>query len=143
MEKIHMAISLINKLKLKFTPKERHILVVLDGVYKGEWLVEVSKTNDHTVFLSLPDKYERIIPNKDIVWGIENKVIDIVGALPKKVYNVCVAEYHYAKQHNSFNRREQHSAPRPLDRKKYKQSLVELQRAGDRLPLRVFKNDKI
>ena len=137
-----MVTETIRKLRLKFTPEERHILVVLDGIYKGEWLVRMHKLPDMTVFLSLPDKQERIIPNKDIEWGLKNKVLDKAGTLPKKVYDVCKAEYEHAKRNNTSDRREQRSSSRALDRQKYKQALGELQRTGDRDSVYVSEDDK-
>jgi DNA polymerase-1 len=99
-----MVTEMIRKLKLKFSSKDRRILVVLDGTYKGEWLVRMHKLPNMTVFLSLPDKLERIIPDKDIEWGLKNKVLDNAGTLPKKVYNVCKAEYEHAKRNNTLHR---------------------------------------
>lgn len=144
MEKIHTVIAdLITKFKLIVLPSSRKVYLVTDGLYKGEWLVRVSKTFDHTVFFSLPDKYERIIPDKDVAWGIANKVIIPVDVLPKKVHNVCLAEYELTKRTNSTNRREQRSAPRSLDRKKYKDSLNELAGRGNRELVHLYKNDKV
>jgi hypothetical protein len=137
-----MVTETIRKLQLKLTPNERHILVVLDGIYKGEWLVCMHKLPDMTVFLSLPDKQERIIPNKDIEWGLKNKVLDKAGTLPKKVYDVCRAEYEHAKRNNTSDRREQRASSRTLDRQKYKQALGELQRSGDRNSVYVSEDDK-
>ena len=142
MEKTRMVMGMIRKLKLKFTPEERHILVVLDGVYKGEWLVRMHKLPNMTVFLSLPDKYERIIPDKDIEWGLKNKVLDKAGILPKKIYNVCKAEYEHAKRNNSSDRRKQHSPSRSLDRQEYRQSDGKLERDGDRDDIHFSEDDK-
>lgn len=110
-----MVSTLIKKFKLLFLPKKRRIYVVLEGRYKGEWLVQVNQE----VFFSLPDKHVRNIPLKDFEWGLQNKVLEPVDVLPKRVYNVCVAEYNYKAtdvgQNHTLNRREQHPTPDSLD----------------------------
>ena len=142
MEKIHMVTETIRKLRYKLTPEDRHIFVVLDGTFKGEWLVRMHKLPNASVYLSLPDKIERIIPDKDIEWGLANKVIDRAGILPKKVYNVCKAEYENAKRNNTPDRRKQRSAPSSLGSKQHEQTSVELEGPGDRDSIHVFENDK-
>lgn len=110
--------TIVKKLKLLFAPKYRHIYVVLEGTLKGEWLVQVKRSEKEITFFSLPDKFIRNIPVKDFEWGIANKVLEPVDVLPKSVYNVCVAEYNYKitdVKHNTTNRRKQHSTPDPLD----------------------------
>ena len=137
-----MVMEAIRKLKFKLTPENRHILVVLDGTYKGEWLVQIYKIPQYTVYLSLPDRIERIIPDKDIKWGLDNKVIEKAGIIPKKVYNVCLAEYENAKRNNTSDRREQHASSRALGRNKYKQALSELQRSRNRDAFRLLEDNK-
>ena len=144
MEKIRTAITgLVTKIRLTVLPANRRVYLVTDGLYKGEWLVQVSKTLGYTVFFSLPDKYERIIPDKDITWGLANKVIIPVDVLPKRVHNVCLAEYELSKRTNLADRREQRTSSRSLDRKKYKDSLNELIGRGNRELIHLFKNDKV
>jgi len=62
------------------------------------------------VFFSLPDKFIREIAAKDFDWGIQNKILEPVDVLPKKVYNVCIAEYNLKatdeQKNNALNRRE-------------------------------------
>ena len=110
--------TITTKIKLKIAP-ERAIYVVTDGVYKGEWLVRVRKANTESVFLSLPDKQTRIIPNKDFNWGLANKVIEVVEVLPKSVFNVVIAHYGTTQdtnvKHHPLNRRKQHSPQDSLD----------------------------
>ena len=104
-----MAATLIKKLKLLLLSKKRRIYVVLEGHYKGEWLVRVNKDS----FISLPDKYIRNVTLKDFEWGLQNKVLEPVDVLPKGVYNVCIAEYNLkatdVQQNYTPNRRKQHS----------------------------------
>ena len=102
---------ILRQIKLFFTPKNRHIHVVLEGKLKGEWLVEMKRDEKEITFFSLPDKYIRTVPIKDYTWGLQNKVIERVDALPKQVYNTCVAEYNYkiTDVNNPSNRRKQHS----------------------------------
>lgn len=144
MVKIRTVIAnLVIKFKLRFLAANRRVYLVTDGSYKGEWLVQVSKTIGHTVFFSLPDKHERIIPDKDITWGITNKVIIPVDVLPKRIHNVCLAEYEHSKHAHSSDRRKQYASSRPLDRKKYKDTLNELTRDRDRKLIHVFEDDKV
>lgn len=108
--------KILKRIKLFFTPKRRHIHVVLEGKLKGEWLVEIKRDNKEITFFSLPDKYVRTVPLKDYIWGIQNKVIECVDALPKQVYATCVAEYNYkiTDVNDPSNRRKQHSPPSTL-----------------------------
>ena len=116
--------TILNKIKSFFFPKERSIYVVLQGVYKGEWLVPVSFLPGQTVFFSLPDRHIRTIPNNEIETGLQNKIIDLVDVLPKKVYNSCLAEYkHKLKQDDDIiNRRQQHPTSGVLDRQQRRQA---------------------
>ena len=107
---IHMVTTILTKLKLKFLPESRRIYTVLEGQYKGEWLLKVKQDKDNVVFFSLPDKNIRTVPLKDFDWGIQNKVLDPVDVLPEQVYNVCIAEYNLkatdVQKNNALNRRE-------------------------------------
>ena len=113
-----MVSQIIKKIKLAILPKRRRIYVVLEGRYKGEWLVQVKERADTIVCFSLPDKYVREIPKKEFVWGIANKLLDPVDVLPKSIYNVCILEYIHKgadeQRNNTLNRRKQHSSPDPL-----------------------------
>ena len=118
----------------KHISPERALYVVTDGVYKGEWLIRIKPGPEESVYMSLPDNFTRIIPNKDFKWGLANKVIEVVDVLPKPVYNVCLANYGQRKpssneqRDNSSDRREQHPTPNPLDRQQYRQALSKLKR---------------
>jgi len=105
-----MVTTILTKLKLAFLPKYRHIYVVLEGQFKGEWLVIIKENKEDIVFFSLPDKHIRTIPIKDYKWGIQNKILEPVDVLPKKIYNVCIAEYNLkatdVQKNNIINRRE-------------------------------------
>jgi len=109
-----MVATLIKKIKLSLLPKKRRIYVVLQGHYKGEWLVQVNEN----AFFSLPDKHIRNISLNDFKWGLQNKVLEAVDVLPKGVYNICIAEYNLkatdARQNYTFNRRKQHPTPDSL-----------------------------
>lgn len=121
-------------IKKRFFP-ERALYVVTDGIYKGEWLIRIKPGPVESVYMALPDNFTRVIPNKDFNWGLANKVIEVVDVLPEPVYNVCLANYGHRKQpstdvqrSNSFNRREQHSAPDPLDRQQYRATIGKFKR---------------
>jgi hypothetical protein len=128
----------VRKIKELFTSKNRRLYVVLEGSYKGEWLVPVSYGPGQIVFFSLPDKHIRIIPSKEVEKGLQNKILDIVDILPKKVYNTCLAEYELkikqdaqnvnTKQNNTPDRRKQHPSSSVLGSKQHRQAINKLQR---------------
>jgi len=89
-----MVSILIKKIKLRLLNKNRYIYVVLQGKFKGEWLVKIKESEEECTFFSLPDKHTRIIPKTEFNWGIANKVLEPVDVLPKSVYDVCLAEYY-------------------------------------------------
>ena len=114
-------IPLKQQFKLLFFDKKRRIYAVLQGRYKGEWLVIAKEDKDHITFFSLPDKYIRLMPKAHFLWGLQNNVLEAVDVLPKGVYNVCLAEYKLkstdANTTHSSNRRQQYSASDVLDSK--------------------------
>jgi hypothetical protein len=107
---IHMVTTILTKLKLRFLSKQRRIYAVLEGKYKGEWLLKIKQDKENIIFFSLPDKNIRTIPTVDYEWGLQNKVLEPVDVLPKLVYNVCLAEYNLkatdVQKNNALNRRE-------------------------------------
>lgn len=107
---IRMVSALIKLLKIRFLSKKRRLYVVLEGKYKGEWLLLIKSTEKEDTYFSLPDKHIRVIPKTEFVWGLSKKVVEVVDVLPKSVYNVCLAEYNYtatdAQRNNTLNRRE-------------------------------------
>jgi len=121
--------TILNKIKSFFFPKERSIYVVLQGVYKGEWLVPVSYGPGVTVFFSLPDRHIRTIPNSEIESGLKNKILDLVDVLPKSVYNSCIKEYNLKlkQDDDALNRRKQHATSSVLDRKQRRKASSELE----------------
>ena len=100
-----------------FRSRNRNILFVRHGEYKGEFFVEVDRKDkckdaggeDVRVFLGLPDKDIHEVTDKDVVDGIKNKVLLIVDKLPREVYNVCLQEYKLLKseKHKHGNNRRQ------------------------------------
>jgi hypothetical protein len=105
-----MVSAILKLLKIRFLPKNRRLYVVLEGKYKGEWLLLIKSTEKEDTYFSLPDKYIRVIPKTEFVWGLSRKVLEVVDVLPKSVYNVCLAEYNYTatdeQRNNTINRRE-------------------------------------
>ena len=129
------------KFKLIFLPRERRLYVVREGTYKGEWLVLINRGAGINIFFSLPDKQERIINDKDLTLGLNKNIVEIVDVLPKGVYNVCKAEYENAKRSNTLDRREQRPSSRKLGRERVQNLINELQRARDRNPVYVSKDN--
>ena len=71
----------------------RNILLVKDGLHKGDFLVEVDRKDGMRIFLGLPDKRIHEVPEKDVADGLKNKLLQVVDKLPRCVYNVCKKEY--------------------------------------------------
>lgn len=71
----------------------RNILVVLEGVHKGIFIVEMERRDGKRIFLGLPDKGIHEIPEADVEAGVKKKILKVVEKLPRHVYNVCKAEY--------------------------------------------------
>jgi len=119
------------KIKNFFFPKERSIYAVLQGSYKGEWLVPVSYIPDHTVFFSLPDRHIRTIPNKEIQLGLQNKILEVAEILPKNIYNNCLEEYKLKlkQDDDALNRRQQHPTQGVLDSKQHRKTSNKFKRS--------------
>ena len=104
-----MVSALIKWFKIRFLPKKRRLYVVLEGKYKGEWLLLIKSNEKEDTYFSLPDKYIRTIPKTEFAWGLSKKVVEVVDVLPESVYNVCLAEYNYTatdeQRNNTINRR--------------------------------------
>jgi len=88
--------TLINKTK----PVPRGFYAVMGGTYGGEFFVFLNETLTEYVFLSLPEKHIRLVPKDAYVRGVNNKVLDFISKLPKKVYNTVELEY---KKLNNLN----------------------------------------
>ena len=73
-----MVSALIKLFKIRFLPKKRRLYVVLEGKYKGEWLILIKSSENEDTYFSLPDKYIRVIPKTEFVWGLSKKVVEIV-----------------------------------------------------------------
>ena len=131
MEQIRMVLrTSLAKIKNFFFPRERSVYAVLDGDYKGEWLIPVSYIPNHTVFFSLPDRHIRTIPNKDVQFGLQNKILEVAEVLPKKIYNNCLEEYKLKlkQDDDALNRRKQHPTQGVLDRKQHRKSSSKFER---------------
>jgi hypothetical protein len=80
-------------------PEQRYIYAVTAGAYLGELLVYmkdegiIDKLGMHYSFLSLPTMTIRHIPVEKFDMGIKEKIVEVVERIPKKVYDVCVAQY--------------------------------------------------
>lgn len=74
-------------------PKTRYIYAVTAGFYLGELLVYIEKQNSHYKFLSLPTMVVREIPVEKFKLGLNDKIVDVVEKIPKRVYDVCYLQY--------------------------------------------------
>lgn len=77
----------------KTHPKKGYVYAITKGTYLGELFVHIENKDSTYYFLSLPDMKVRTVPVDKFKFGIDNKIIDIVERLPKKVYNVCKSQY--------------------------------------------------
>lgn len=78
---------------IKRHPKKRYIYAVTGGIYLGELLVYMDASQTDYCFLSLPIMKNRLIPREKFDFGISEKVVDVIEKLPRKVYNVCKAQF--------------------------------------------------
>lgn len=74
-------------------PKKRGIYVVLGGTYSGEYLVYINSKPSFHIFLSLPSKAIREVPENSFTTGLKNKLVDFIEQLPYKVYNTVELEF--------------------------------------------------
>lgn len=74
-------------------PKAGTIYAITKGTYLGELFVFIENKSDQHFFLSLPDMKIRTVPSSKFKLGLDNKIIDIVERLPRKVFNVCKMQY--------------------------------------------------
>lgn len=78
-------------------PKSRAIYAATTGQYLGKFFVYMEERNRVYIFLSMPDMTILEIPVDSFDYGIKCKVIDIVEILPRKVFEVCQAQYRNIK----------------------------------------------
>jgi len=74
-------------------PKKRFLYAITGGFYLGELFVFIEKEDENFNFLSLPEMKIRTVPSDKFIFGLDNKIIDIVEKLPSHVYNTCVKQY--------------------------------------------------
>ena len=74
-------------------PKKRQVYAVTGGKYVGQFFVYITQNEHDYVFLSLPDMEQVTVPCDKFRFGIDNKILDPVSVLPKKVYLMCEAQY--------------------------------------------------
>jgi hypothetical protein len=67
-------------------PIERGVYCIMGGNYGGEFFVFLKKRDDEFVFISLPDKVIRHVPEKSFNGGIKNRLVEFVEKLPKKIF---------------------------------------------------------
>ena len=77
----------------KTHPKKGYVYAITGGKYLGELFVFMESNDSQNFFLSLPEMKIRTVPHDKFKFGLDNKIIDIVERLPKKVFNVCTTQY--------------------------------------------------
>lgn len=79
-------------------PRPNYIYAVVKGVFLGELLVYIEEVEKNYNFLSLPTMVIREIPKEKFLFGINEKIVEIVTKIPKYVYKVCKKQYFKNKQ---------------------------------------------
>lgn len=77
----------------KTHPKKGYVYAITGGKYLGELFVFMENNDNQNFFLSLPEMKIRTVPCDKFKFGLDNKIIDIVERLPRKVFNVCNVQY--------------------------------------------------
>jgi hypothetical protein len=80
-------------MKMLGSKARRQLIAVRQGTYRGEFFVEMDRTEQQATFLALPDKHIRQVPLTELENGFKNKVLEVVETLPKCVYTICKKEY--------------------------------------------------
>jgi len=75
-------------------PDRGYAYGVSTGKYLGEFFVfmEVNKKDD-LIFLSLPKMIKRVVPKHKFIFAITNKILEFEEVLPKKVMELCTAQF--------------------------------------------------
>jgi len=81
-------------------PVRRGFYAVMGGTYGGEFLVYIKENKDLYTFISLPEKKVLDVPKDAFKRGIDNKILDFIDTLPKRVFYTVENEY---KQLNKIN----------------------------------------
>lgn len=85
--------SLRTLFKKENTFKQGSIYCVLKGIYSGEYFVFMERVGSNYLFLSIPDKEIRNIPESSFVNGINNGILDFIENLPASVFNPLQVYY--------------------------------------------------
>jgi hypothetical protein len=85
--------SLKTLFKKDRTFKQGSIYCVLRGIYSGEYFVFMERIDSNYIFLSIPDKEIRNIPESSFVSGISNGILDFIENLPAPVFNPLQVYY--------------------------------------------------
>lgn len=96
-----------------------NIYCVLKGIYSGEYFIYIHKETDNHVFLSLPDKQIRKVPQESLNCGLQDGILDFIEKLPNKVYNIVEKEFILLNNRTNGNcnsKEDNKSDQRPLDR---------------------------
>ena len=75
-------------------PEQGYTYGVGTGKYLGEFFVfmETNKKGD-LIFLSLPKMIKRSVPKHKFIFAIANKILEFEEVLPKRVIELCIAQF--------------------------------------------------
>lgn len=86
---------MFNKYNKKKKFVDRGVYFILKGEYKGAFALHVKECDqgDKKALMLLPDKEQLLLTQDDIKKLFEEGHFEHVRTIPKKIYEVCVAEY--------------------------------------------------
>jgi hypothetical protein len=73
---------------------------ITTGTYVGEILIFVEEKNEHFDFISIPKNVNRNIPKDKFFYGMEEKIVDVVEKIPRKVFKLLEKQFEYNKRYN-------------------------------------------
>jgi hypothetical protein len=78
-------------------PKKGHAYAVGAGTYVGEIFVFVDKQQEDYEFISIPKNINRYIPKDKFDVGLEYKILDYVGPVDIKVFELLQKQFEFNK----------------------------------------------
>jgi hypothetical protein len=80
-------------------PIRAHGYAVGTGVYVGEIFIYIKQENENFEFISIPKNINRIVPKEKFILGLQHKIIEDIGPIDTKVFNLLDKQFEF----NKFN----------------------------------------
>ena len=89
---------MFNKYKNKKKFVDRGVYFITEGEFKGTFIMNIKEANldDQKALMMLPDKETLMMSTEQIKKLFDDGHFEYVKTIPKKIYQVCVAEYQEA-----------------------------------------------